>query len=212
MKKQDLINKLKELRPWYQNINIEGFVTTKGGRYASMGNSEVTWKKILKFLDSNLEGQRILDLGCNAGFYSIMAANSGAEVVGIEYNKTFFKQALFLKDYYEKLWNKKLNILYMNKDISTVDFSNFGKFDCIFALSILYHIGKLKYGKGTNRTIKEQNRVILTLSKTTNKFVVRARIGKNKNTEYYNTVFGALGFTPTKVVPEGKRTLILYEK
>jgi len=212
MESQELESKIKQLGAWYQKINIDGIITTKGGPYSGIESAATTWKKMLNLLGSNFEGLNILDLGCNAGFYSIMAANKGAKVVGIELTKVFFRQAIFLKDFYEQLWNKKLDITYINKDILDVDFDKFGKFDCIFALSILYHIGKHKYGKGTPRTIKEQKNMVSLLSKITSKFVVRARTGKNKTPEYYNSIFRSLGFTPSQIIPEGKRTLILYER
>jgi len=205
-------SKIKQLGPWYQKINIEGIITTKGGPYSSMDSSTIIWEKISNLLSNKFKGMNILDLGCNAGFYSIMAAKEGAKVIGIESNNTFFNQALFLKEYYEKLWNKKLDITYIKKDILDVDLNSFGKFDYVFALSILYHIGKHKYGKGTDRTLKKQVEVIETLSKNSNKFVVRARTGKNKDVDYYNNVFKDLGFMSSKVIYEGKRSLILYER
>jgi len=177
-----------------------------------MDSSVEIWKKISNLLSNNFKGKNILDLGCNAGFYSIMAAKEGAKVIGIESNNSFFNQALFLKKYYDKLWNKKLDITYIKKDILDVDLNSFGKFDYVFALSILYHIGKHKYGKGTDKTIKKQIEVIETLSKISNKFVVRARTGRNKDVDYYNNVFKDLRFVSSKVIYEGKRSLILYEK
>lgn len=205
-------SKINQLGPWYQKINIEGIITTKGGPYSSMDSSTSIWGKISNLLSNKFKGTNILDLGCNAGYYSIMAANEDAKVIGIESNNTFFNQALFLKEYYEKAWNKKLDITYIKKDILDVDFNSFGNFDYIFALSILYHIGKHKYGKGTDKTIKKQIEIIETLSKITNKFIVRARSGKNKDTKYYNSVFKDLGFIPSKIIYEDKRSLILYEK
>lgn len=213
MEHQDLKNKIRQLGEWYQKINIQGIMTSyKGTKYSNMENSSITWKKIDSYISGDYKKLRILDLGCNAGFYSIMAAKKGASLVGIEASTKFFKQALFLKDYYEKLWKVKLDITYIQKDILDVDFSKMTKFNYIFALSILYHIGKFKFGKGTPKTIEEQKKLIKYFSKITDNFIVRARKGKYRSLEYYNTIFEPLNFKPVKVIPEGKRTLILYNK
>jgi len=211
-------SKIKQLGPWYQKINIEGIITTKGGPYSSMDSSIIIWEKISNLLSNNFKGANILDLGCNAGFYSIMAAKKGAKVIGIESNNTFFNQALFLKDYYEKLWNKKLDITYINKDIIDVideDLAKLGKIDYVFALAILYHIGKHKYGKKNknDKNIKKQIEIIEKLSKVTNKFIVRSRgTGRKKNDRYYDDIFKDFGFVPTNKIYENWRVLILYEK
>lgn len=212
MKKQDIQKKIKQLGPWYQRISLDGIIT---GRKRDV---KKTWKLIEDSFPLDYKSSRILDLGCNAGFYSIMAAKKGASVVGIEADQKSFKQALFLKDYFEDLWNTKLDIKYINKDISDIDFIKLGKFDYIFALAILYHIGNSKFGKGTLKSFKEQDRVISLLTKITDKFIVRARQRKRKNSEYYNAVyynkvFKKFGFIPEKTIHEekGDRSLILYK-
>jgi 2-polyprenyl-3-methyl-5-hydroxy-6-metoxy-1,4-benzoquinol methylase len=212
MTNQELQKKIRDLGTWYQKINIEGIITSsKGNPYSSMEEAESTWKKINSCISDNYNSLKILDLGCNAGYYSVMAAKKGASVIGIERNEGWFKQSLFLKDYYENLWKTKLDIQYIHKEILDVDYSKFGKFDYIFAFAILYHIGK-QFGKGSPKMMKEQNRVIKYLSTITNNFIVRARGGTYSSPQYYNKIFKSLNFNPIKIIPEGKRTLILYKK
>jgi SAM-dependent methyltransferase len=213
MKKQDIQKKIKQLGPWYQRISLDGIIT---GRKRDV---EQTWKIIEDSFPINYKLSRILDLGCNAGFYSIMAAKKGASVVGIEAGQKPFEQAIFLKNYFEDLWDIKLDITYIHKDISDVDFIKLGNFDYIFALAILYHIGNSKFGKGTPKSFTEQDRVISLLTKITDKFIVRARQRKRKNSEYYNSeyynkVFKNLGFRSEKTIYEekGDRSLILYKR
>jgi len=207
-----LEKQIRQLDDWYQKIELEGIQTSiKGGPYYTMEESSITWKKILR-LYSDFKDKKILDLGCNAGYYSIMAAKNGASVTGIEYSSHFYKQALFLRKYYENLWNSKLNINCINKDISDVNLQEIGKFDCIFAFSIFYHIGKLKYGKETPEALAEQYRLIKYFSNITDKFIIRSRNGKNRDVNYYDNVFKKLNFKNEMVIPEGKRSFILYVK
>jgi len=209
-----LKEKIKELAPWYQNINIDGIVTTKGGPYSSNISASISWDSIMKCFPKDVKLNRVLDLGVNAGYYSIMAANLGASVIGIDRAKSlFYKQHKFLKEYYEEIWNKKLDITYIQSDISDVDYSKLGKFDYVFALAVLYHIGKHKYGKGTVKAHEEQLKILKNLSKITNGFIIRTRKGnKYKSPEYYTEILQELGFKLTNNIPQGKRILMSFEK
>lgn len=208
MERQDLQKKIEQLGPWYQRISLDGILTGK------KRDVKQIWETMESSFPIDYKSSRILDLGCNAGFYCIMAARRGASVIGIEAGQQPFEQAIFLKNYFEALWNIKLDITYIHKDISNVDFISLGKFDCVFALAILYHIGNFKFGRGTPESFVERNRVISLLTKITDKFIVRARQKKHQNPEYYNEVFKNLGFRPTKTVHEGRseRSLIFYER
>jgi len=212
MKKKELQKTIKQLGGWYQKINLQGITTSKRGPYSKMEESSITWKKIDSCISEDYKSLNILDLGCNAGYYSIMAANNGASVVGIESSEKYFNQALFLKEYYNSLWKTKLDITYIHNDILDVDFSNMDKFDYIFAFSILYHIGKFKFGRYTPKTLEAQKKIIAFFSTITNNFIVRAKKGTYSSLNYYNTIFEPLKFKATKIIPEGKRLLILYSK
>ena len=79
-------------------------------------------------------------------------------------------------------------------------------FDFIFALSILYHIGKV-YGKNTDKAINEQIKLITLLSKKTKNFIIRARKGYKKNYEFYDSILKPLSFKRKELIEEGKRCL-----
>ena len=208
-------NDIKKLGQWYQRIKIDDIYTSNRKKRE---DSDLIWGRINSFISKNIKGKKILDLGCNAGYYSIMAAKNGASVVAIESLEKAYNQFKFLKDYYEKLWNTKLDITFIQKDISDIDFKSLGKFDYIFALSVLYHVGNHKFGKGTKEALQEQSRIISILSKMSDTFIVRARKRKRTNSEFYdakhyNKVFGKYGFLQiNKIEEKGNRTLILYRK
>ena len=213
MNKQFITKKIKDLVPWYQCIDLNGIMTLKrGDNYFNANAGEKTWNTIKTFLPSSLDNNRILDLGCNAGFYSIKSSLLGAkEVVGIELSPIFFEQALFIKEFFEEVSSRKLNVKYIKSDIGNLDLDNIGNFDYIFAIAILYHIGKHKYGKYTENALKEQKDVIRKLALHTKKFIVRCRNSQFNNREYYKQLFKEVNFTETKYIPEGKRGMILYE-
>lgn len=214
MRNKNTIKQIKSLVPWYQRINLNGVMTlNKGDQYYHANAGEHTWGVIKRLLPSSLNGMRILDLGCNAGFYSVKSFLLGAkEVIGIDMSPIFLKQAFYVKDFFEKFYSKKFNIEYIKSDIGDLDLDNMGNFDYIFAISVLYHIGKHKYGKYTPEALNEQIRVIKKLSNHTKNFIVRHRDGKFNNKEYYSNIFKKAGFVEIKFIPEGKRGMILYEK
>jgi len=217
MNQENLEQQIRDLHPWYQRINLDGVMTlNKGGKYGKYFGAragEYTWNTITKFLPPSLKGMRILDLGCNAGFYSIQSSLLGAkEVIGVDMSPIFSKQALFIREFFEKSYNKKMNITYIKSDIGNVDFDNMGDFDYVYAIAVLYHIGKQKYGKYTKGSLDEQKTVLRKLSNKTKKFIVRCRRGKFNSREYYSKIFKEVGFIESKFIPEGKRGMILYEK
>lgn len=201
-----LAKKIAKMGPWYQRIDIDGVLTT-GKKVSTI----TLWESMRKMLPKSLEGMRVLDLGCNAGHYSVQASLLGAdEVIGIDMSKIWYPQALFVKEYFESK-HGPLNIIYINKNISDVDLEGLGHFDYVFAIAILYHIGKHKHGKYTPKALEEQRRVIEVLSRTGDNVIVRSRTAKYNNPEYYTKIFNEFGFERKILDPvrHGRR-LMLY--
>lgn len=203
---KDTINKLGQ---WYQNVNIYGVQTVgKKGKYGSVVPVQTVFKNLKTFLPVSLKGMRVLDLGCNAGFHSLNMALMGAEVTGIEFSDIFYNQAVFLKEYYDEIHKNNLNVKYIHGSISDINFKELGKFDYVLALAIIYHIGKGKYGKYTDKALAEQYRVLKMID--TKNFIVGSRTGPKNNVAHYNGVFKKLGFNNLKTIPGGKRSWVLY--
>ncbi len=202
----NLAKKIAEMGPWYQRINIDGVITTNK-KISTMG----LWKSVRKMLPESLEGMRVLDLGCNAGHYSVQAALLGAdEVIGIDLSKVWYPQALFVKEHFESK-HGPLNIKYINKNISDVKLEELGHFDYVFALAILYHIGKHQYGKYTPKALKEQRRVIGVLTRIADNIIVRSRNAKWNNPKYYTKIFNKFGFEQKILIGnKSNRRLMLY--
>jgi cyclopropane fatty-acyl-phospholipid synthase-like methyltransferase len=151
-------------------------------------------------------------LGCNAGYISIQAALLGAKVLSVEISNRYFNQAAFTKEYFEYKTGKKLDITFIQSDICDLDFLSLGKFDFIFALAILYHIGKQKYGKYTAEALAEQEIAIQKMTQMSKKILVRARNGKFNNVDYYSKIFEKFNFKPTNIIRQNiRRSLVLYQ-
>jgi SAM-dependent methyltransferase len=108
---------------------------------------------------------RVLDLGCNAGLYSIESALMGAyEVIGIEMRDVWFDQAVFVRRYFEQKHGSRLNVRYIKKKITPELLGVLGKFDVVYAISILYHFSG-----------KQGKEIAKALSKMTGNIIARYR-------------------------------------
>src|SRR6185437_1669483 len=92
---QDQIRqRVAELGQWFHNLDLCGVKTAPNhflGDYP-----EVKWQRFASAVPKDLTGKSVLDVGCNAGFYSIQMKRRGAErVVGIDTDEQYLEQARF---------------------------------------------------------------------------------------------------------------------
>jgi tRNA (mo5U34)-methyltransferase len=87
-------SRVAELGPWFQNLRIDGVQTAPNhflGDYPSF-----KWAGFSHVLPDDLAGRSVLDIGCNAGFYSIeMKRRNAGRVVGIDSDERYLAQARF---------------------------------------------------------------------------------------------------------------------
>jgi len=94
------------------------------------------WPRMLKTYGGSLAGMRVLDIACNCGGFSIEAAHAGAaEVVGIDVDPHYIRQAEFIRDALGFG-----NISYRVGRIEDLDVAEMGSFDIVFFFGILYHL------------------------------------------------------------------------
>src|SRR4051812_16130501 len=89
----DLRLKVDALGPWFHNIDLgDGFVTAPDhflGDYPRF-----KFDRFADALPTDLTGKSVLDIGCNAGFYSVEMKRRGAErVLGIDSDDRYLAQA-----------------------------------------------------------------------------------------------------------------------
>jgi tRNA (mo5U34)-methyltransferase len=83
---------IAELAPWFHNLHLPDGVQTAPDH--PLGDfPSFKWRELAPALPADLEGWRALDIGCNAGFYSFELARRGAEVVGIDLDEHYLRQA-----------------------------------------------------------------------------------------------------------------------
>jgi SAM-dependent methyltransferase len=132
----ELRARIDALGPWFHNIDLRGTPTKLRSQMGeSLSYPEKLWRSIEPHLP-DLSGKSVLDIGCNAGYFSIACKRRGAErVVGIDTNQgtehDFLAQARFAAA------ELGLEIEYREEDFfGTAD----GPFDVVLFLGVLYHL------------------------------------------------------------------------
>lgn len=91
---QKLEEEITALGPWFHNLRLRGIQTAPDhflGDYP-----EVKFANFRDAIPADLSGKTVLDIGCNAGFYSLEMKRRGAErVVGIDTDEHYLRQARF---------------------------------------------------------------------------------------------------------------------
>ena len=123
---------VRALGDWFHNIDLRGVQTAPNhflGDYPA-----VKWRRFADALPADLHGRTVLDIGCNAGFYSIEMKRRGAErVVAIDSDPDYLKQARFAADV------SGVEIEF--REISVYDVGVLGeRFDLVLFLGVLYHL------------------------------------------------------------------------
>src|SRR5215211_1395105 len=129
---EEIRTRVQELGPWFHNLDLKGVSTAPAhflGDYPA-----VKWRKFSDSIPSDLTGRTVLDIGCNAGFYSIEMKRRGAErVVGIDSDERYLAQAHFAA--------QVLGVEIEFQKMSVFDVARLGeKFDIVFFMGVLYHL------------------------------------------------------------------------
>ena len=145
--------KIKELGPWYQNIELScGKFTVKEEMPPARG---INWQTLLDAMPQDLSDLSVLDIGCNAGAFSIEAKKRNASrVVGIDYSDHFINQAIFCAN------NLELDIEYQKSSVEDY-LKDCDAFDITLLIGVFYHlrsphsIAKMLYEKTNKMCIVE---------------------------------------------------------
>lgn len=136
MTKEEILLGLGRLEPWFHCIDLGDGIRTK--TQSAIGepveHPDPTWRKVQACLPDNLTGKRVLDVGCNAGFYSIeMKRRGAARVVGVDSQRDLIRQAQFVRRVLG------VDVEYERLSVYDLDPIQMGQFDITLALGLIYH-------------------------------------------------------------------------
>lgn len=86
--------RVRELGEWFHNLDLGGVPTAPHHFLGDYPNTK--WQAFRDAVPDDLSGLSVLDLGCNAGFYSFAMKRRGARrVVGVDWDERYLDQARF---------------------------------------------------------------------------------------------------------------------
>ena len=150
---EDVIKERIKEFTWYTPVDFgDGIIA--GGNFRVATNIDSIhfglgkWKYIIERSLPDLQGKRVMDIGCNNGIFCIQMARMGArEVFGIDSDKTWpnwMEQARFVKEALEWRCNTKYPITYIDSDMENIPDLNLGCFDVVTALCCIYYLEEEK--------------------------------------------------------------------
>ena len=89
----DVQAEIERLGPWFHNLHLPGGLQTVPDHFIGGDFPRFKWLEIAPHIPQDLSGWRVLDVGCNAGFYSFELARRGAQVVAIDHDAHYLAQA-----------------------------------------------------------------------------------------------------------------------
>ena len=138
--REELIAGVARLEPWFQLIDLGGGVVTKTRSAAgeAVDHPLGEWEVIKRHLHADLSGQSVLDVGCNAGFFSVEAKRRGARrVLGVDSQRHHVRQASFVARALD------LDLEFRRLSVYDLDPRDVGRFDVVLALGLIYHLKHL---------------------------------------------------------------------
>ena len=125
---------IDQLGPWFHNLHLPGGEQTAPNH--TLGDFPAfKWAELAPYIPTDLSGWEVLDIGCNAGFYSIELAKRGAKVLGIDVDPHYLRQAAWAAKQFgleDKIELKQMQIY----DLAHLD----RQFDLIWYMGVLYHL------------------------------------------------------------------------
>src|SRR4051812_43804528 len=127
-----LERRVRELGPWFHNLRLGDLETAPDHPLGDFPSD--FFRYFAHALPTDLSGKTVLDIGCNAGFYSFELKRRGAaRVLGIDHDPNYLRQAELARDVYG------LDVEFRQLDVYSVDTLG-ERFDVVLFLGVLYHL------------------------------------------------------------------------
>jgi SAM-dependent methyltransferase len=142
LERQQLEQRIAELGPWHYQFEFGDGVNTPIGNPAILNRHEQRrryfFEPLLQVAGGSLKGKRVLDLGCNAGFWASQAIDAGADfLLGVDGRQRQIDQAELV---FEAKGVDRSRYRFEVGNIFEHSFSE--KFDVVMCLGLMYHVAK----------------------------------------------------------------------
>jgi tRNA (mo5U34)-methyltransferase len=130
---RDLEARIKALGPWFHNMDLGGLWTAPDHFLGDYPGAK--FRRFSPHLPADLTGKSVLDIGCNAGFYSIeMKRRGAARVLAIDSDDRYLAQARLASETlgFNDIEFAKLDVY----DVGAIG----ERFDLVIFMGVLYHL------------------------------------------------------------------------
>jgi tRNA (mo5U34)-methyltransferase len=130
--REEIERRVRALGSWFHNLELGGVQTAP--QHFLGDYPRVKWNRFAHALPQDFRGKTVLDIGCNAGFYSIEMKRRGAQrVVGIDSDDRYLAQAAFAAEI------SGMDIEFCK--LSVYDVAELGeRFDVVLFMGVFYHL------------------------------------------------------------------------
>jgi tRNA (mo5U34)-methyltransferase len=143
LRDEEVKQKIASFPRWHYRFDLKGNLTPIYDERVAVRHEQrkkYFFDPLVQLLGGSLAGKRVLDLGCNAGFWSLCATRAGCDyVLGIDGRQMHIDQANFV---FEVEGVDRSRYDFVAGDLFGVDFREFGRFDVVLCLGLMYHVSK----------------------------------------------------------------------
>ena len=133
---QSKIGEFARIQPWNHNFQLPFGIETSPGEQKSHGKNLVKYDRLAPLFDKiDVAGKRILDVGCNEGFFAFSLRDLGATVTGIDADEHRISKARYIR---EVLSADRVE--FENLDIYSDEFERLERFDLCLCLGFLHRV------------------------------------------------------------------------
>lgn len=192
-----LKNKIQDLAPWFHNIHLPNGEQTAEDHF--LGDFPAfKWNNIKKALPQSFEGYKVLDIGCNAGFYSIELAKLGAKVVAVDIDEHYLKQAKWVA----KEFDLESQIEF--RQMQVYDFAKVDEeYDLVWFMGVFYHLRYPLLAMDILSKLTKKHLLFQTFSlpyeNNNNEFKIPDNVEFHKREVLNNTAWPKLAFIQNKL-------------
>jgi 2-polyprenyl-3-methyl-5-hydroxy-6-metoxy-1,4-benzoquinol methylase len=138
---ETLRKRVESYRPWHYEFDLGGVITpiyTPNSVIRHIQRRRIGFEPLVDVAGGSLRGRRVLDLGCNSGYWSLAALEAGADfVLGIDGRQRHIDQAELV------FTAKGVDPTRYSFELGNIfEYPYEQQFDIVLCVGLMYHIAK----------------------------------------------------------------------
>jgi tRNA (mo5U34)-methyltransferase len=133
--RSELRARVEMLAPWFHNLHFPDGTQTAPNHPLGGDFPAFKWRQLAPHVPADLNGWSVLDIGCNAGFYSFELARRGARVLGIDIDPHYLDQARWACEQFQL----QDRVRFEQKQVYDLAASD-EMFDLVLFMGVFYHL------------------------------------------------------------------------